>query len=230
MKIFFVCFSLEDTSKDLRAGLWCRVFCFHFTDEWCFLQPASWQGVENSDFIYRTRAHSCWWFHQPVGRHLLFLCCQQRSCLFLSQQTLNMLNTVSTWMALHSSSRVLSFVVEMAAGGGGGVAGRLVQWCILLQFYATCAVGLYTNLNLMSWNPFAKLMQHTGSLNMVFLPFLTDGGKQSIEIQYSFTRMLCKIVSKWNNSEMKFVKEKNPWFLTRSVNSEPCPWGSPTPD
>lgn len=34
------------------------VFCFRFTDEQRFLQPASWQGITDSDLIYPSRAHS----------------------------------------------------------------------------------------------------------------------------------------------------------------------------
>lgn len=55
---FFVCLFLEGMRNDLRTALWYSVFCFRFTDEWCFLQLASWQGIANSDLIYPTRAHS----------------------------------------------------------------------------------------------------------------------------------------------------------------------------
>lgn len=43
-----------------------------------------------------------------------------------------MLNTVSALMALHSSSRVPSFVVDVAAGGKRGLAGRLVMYFIIV--------------------------------------------------------------------------------------------------
>lgn len=192
-------------SKDLWTGLWCSVFCFHFTDKWCFLQPASWQGIANSDLIYRTRAHSCWWFHQPVGRHLLFHCCQQSSHLFLPQQTLNMLNSVSALMALHLSSRVSSFVVDMAAGGKRGLAGRLVMYFIIVL--CNVCFGAVYKVEPHELEPFCKINVACWFIEHGIFSFL-NRWRKTIEIQYSFTRMLCKIVSKWNNGEMKYVKEK----------------------
>lgn len=56
--ISFVYLFRDGMSNDLGTALWYSVFCFRFTDEWCFLQPAGWQGIANSDLIYPTGAHS----------------------------------------------------------------------------------------------------------------------------------------------------------------------------
>lgn len=135
--------------------LWYSVFCFRFTDEWCFLQPAGWQGIANSDLIYPTRAHSPWRFHQPVGEDV---CCSTAAsragacfCLGkLGEYSGHGVSVSSVLPVLHCSSSRSQWERQV---------GSVIYF---IQFSTACAVykAVY-HLGLACWKPFAKIMQCT---------------------------------------------------------------------
>lgn len=153
-------------SNDLGTALWYSVFYFRFTDEWCFLQPAGWQGIANSDLIYPTRAHSSWHFHQPVGEDV---CCSTAAsragaCFYLSklgEYSEHCVSSSSVLLVLLSAR----FCAEIVAAAGP-------QWLrqvdSVMDFIAglcsMCSKAVHEalfHLNLTVWKPFAKIMQCT---------------------------------------------------------------------
>lgn len=147
-KQFFFLFVFGGILNDLGTALWCSAFCFRFTDECCFFQPESWQGIGNSDFIYPTRAHSSWCLHQPVWRRLLFNCYQQSlGLIFISANSVNILNTASAWIMLYSSYRVPDFGIEIGTEAGPQWLKLSSVMCFITGVCDMCCKAVY-NLNL----------------------------------------------------------------------------------
>lgn len=151
-------------SNDLGTALWYSVFCFRFTDEWCFLQPAGWQGIANSDLLYPTGAHSPDVFISQWGKTFAVQLLPELALVFILQTrwifwTLCQFKqccACPTWYHVLSGDRSSSSSSVTEAGWvSDGFHYRFMQHVLQGSLKAVC------HLDLTSWKPLAKIFQCT---------------------------------------------------------------------